>query len=273
MNGIEHIAELLRTRRDVLVVTGAGISTASGIPGYRDKEGVRQGRQPIQGPEFRKSDAVRRRYWARSMVGYKTLQQARPNPAHQALAQIQQQGWLAPIVTQNVDGLHAAAGSESVIELHGNIHRVLCLDCGAVLPRAAVQAMLEDHNPALAAAIAQPAPDGDAHIEPDDLEGFAPPWCPHCGGLLKPDVVFFGDSVPPTTTRAAMDRLAACDAVLVVGSSLMVFSGYRFAKIAADHGKPVAAINLGRTRADPLLEVKVEAPAEQALPALAQLLT
>jgi len=273
MNGIERVAELLRTRRDVLVVTGAGISTASGIPGYRDREGVRQGRQPIQGPEFRKSEAVRRRYWARSMVGYKTLQQARPNPAHHALAQIQQQGWIAPIVTQNVDGLHAAAGSEGAIELHGNIHRVLCLDCGAVLPRAAVQSLLEERNPDLAMAIARPAPDGDAHLEPDDLESFDPPWCPHCGGLLKPDVVFFGDSVPSAITRAAMERLAACDAVLVVGSSLMVFSGYRFAKMAADQGKPVAAINLGHTRADPLLHIKIEAPAEQALPALAQLLT
>jgi NAD-dependent SIR2 family protein deacetylase len=273
VNDIDALADLLRRHRDVLVLTGAGISIASGIPGYRDKDGVRHGRQPIQGPEFRKHEHVRRRYWARSMVGWKTMGLARPNPAHRALADLQQRGWIAPIVTQNVDGLHGSAGSDSVIELHGNIHRVVCLECQALLPRAAVQAILEEKNPDLAHILATPAPDGDAHVEPDALEEFEPPWCPHCGGMLKPDVVFFGDSVPPPVTKQAMDRLAQCDAVLVVGSSLMVFSGYRFAKIAAGHGKPVAAINVGKTRADELLTLKVEAAAEGALPALAARLT
>jgi NAD-dependent SIR2 family protein deacetylase len=272
MNTLEQLARFMAGHRDVLVLTGAGISTASGIPGYRDRDGVRHGRAPIQGPDFRKSEQVRRRYWARSMVGWKTLHLAAPNPAHRALAQLQATGRLAPIVTQNVDGLHGAAGSAQVIELHGNIHRVLCLDCHALLPRAAVQDLLEADNPALAHAIATPAPDGDAHLEPDSLDRFTPPSCPHCGGTLKPDVVFFGDGVPPAVTQAAMGRLAACDALLVVGSSMMVFSGYRFARMAKADGKQVAAINLGKTRADDLLDLKLEQPAEQALPGLADLL-
>lgn len=272
MSTVEQLAEFLHRHRDVLVLTGAGISTASGIPGYRDKDGVRKGRMPIQGPEFRKHEAVRRRYWARSMAGFKTMNLAQPNAAHRMLATLQASGKLQPIVTQNVDGLHNAAGSAGVVELHGNIHRVICLECRALLPRAAVQTILEDRNPDLANVLAQPAPDGDAHVEPDALDTFEPPWCPHCGGMLKPDVVFFGDSVPPETTRAAMHRLEEADALLVIGSSMVVFSGYRFARNAAAAGKPIAAINVGRMRADDLLSLKIELPAEQALPQLAGLL-
>jgi NAD-dependent SIR2 family protein deacetylase len=269
MSSIEQLAEFMSRHRDVLVLTGAGISTASGIPGYRDEDGVRKGRQPIQGPEFRKHEAVRRRYWARSMVGFRTMHLAQPNAAHRTLSALQSAGRLQPVVTQNVDGLHGAAGSTGVVELHGNIHRVVCLDCAATLPRAAVQAILEERNPDLANVLAQPAPDGDAHVEPDALDTFHLPWCPHCGGTLTPDVVFFGDHVPPEVTRSAMPRLDQCDALLVIGSSMMVFSGYRFARNAAASGKPVDALNLGRTRADDLLALKVEVAAEQAHPQLA----
>ncbi len=266
---IDQLEQFLTRQRQVLVLTGAGLSTASGIPDYRDHDGVRRGRLPVQGPEFRRHDAVRRRYWARSMVGWPTLAQAAPNAGHHALAALQRSGHLGAVITQNVDGLHQRAGSERLIELHGNIHRVICLDCGAVQPRAELQAVLLRQNPALAHTLARPLPDGDAQLEPDALDDFQIPLCAHCGGTLQPDVVFFGDNVPPLRTAAALDLMAQADALLVVGSSLMVFSGYRFCKLAAEAGKPIAAVNVGKTRADDLLALKIAAPAQQVLPALA----
>ena len=265
------LADFIEGHPRLLVLTGAGMSTASGIPDYRDKDGVRRGKAPVQGPEFRKLDAVRRRYWARSMVGYPLLARAAPNPGHQALAALE--GRFGGLLTQNVDGLHQKAGSARVLELHGNIHQVVCLDCHASFSRAFVQTQLADANPHLAGQDAAPAPDGDAHLDPQALDGFHIPWCVHCGGMLKPDVVFFGDGVPPATTQAALDMMAAADALLVVGSSLTVFSGFRFCRLAAQAGKPFAAINLGRTRADDLLDLKIEDSAERVLPALLQRLS
>lgn len=273
MSILEQLAGLMASHERVLVLTGAGISTASGIPGYRDAEGVRHGREPIQGPEFRKSEAVRRRYWARSMVGWPMMRAVAPNPGHFALAAMEQAGHIGCTITQNVDGLHLDAGSRSLIELHGNVHHVVCLDCGAQFARAELQPQLEQRNPELAQAIALPAPDGDAHIEPDALEDFVPPACSQCGGILKPDVVFFGDNVPTARTQQAMQALDQAGMLLVVGSSLMVYSGYRFARKAAEQGKPVAAINVGKTRADDLLTLKAGLAAETALPGLAALLT
>lgn len=270
---IDHLAPLaafLQGHSRVLALTGAGMSTASGIPDYRDQDGVRRGRLPVQGPEFRRSEAVRRRYWARSMVGWPTLARAAPNAGHLALAALEQGGALAGLVTQNVDGLHQRAGSRRLIELHGNIHGVVCLDCRAEHPRAAIQAALVAANPALAQALARPLPDGDAQIEPDALDDFRPPYCRHCGGTLQPDVVFFGDNVPPPRTAAALAMLEQADALLVVGSSLMVFSGFRFCKLAAESGKPIVAINVGKTRADELLALKVQLSAESVLPGLVQ---
>jgi NAD-dependent SIR2 family protein deacetylase len=266
---IVQLAEFLNRHRRVLVLTGAGISTASGIPGYRDEEGVRRGRAPIQGPEFRRSDAVRRRYWARSMVGWPVLAGAQPNPGHHAMAQLERAGHLHTTITQNVDGLHQRAGSERLIELHGNIHLVRCLECRSIYERAAVQQRLAQDNPAMLAASAQPLPDGDAQVEPETLEDFKVPVCERCGGMLQPDVVFFGDNVPPERTSAALDAMEEADALLVVGSSLVVFSGYRFCRLAAQAGKPIAAINAGKTRADDLISLKVSAPAQQILPRLA----
>ncbi len=275
MSDIDHIddhlaslTQFLRRHSRVLALTGAGMSTASGIPDYRDKDGVRRGRLPVQGPEFRRSEAIRRRYWARSMVGWPTLARAAPNAGHLALAALEQGGALGGLLTQNVDGLHQRAGSRRLIELHGNIHGVVCLDCHAEHPRAAIQAALVEANPALALALARPLPDGDAQIEPDALDDFQLPYCRHCGGTLQPDVVFFGDNVPPPRTAAALAMLEQADALLVVGSSLMVFSGYRFCKLAAESGKPIVAVNVGKTRADELLALKVEATAESVLPAL-----
>jgi len=264
--GADRLRDFFSAHRRILVLTGAGISTASGIPDYRGRDGVRRGKAPVQGPEFRKLEAVRKRYWARSMIGYATMARAHPNPAHLALASLQASGKLAPLMTQNVDGLHQRAGSSDVLELHGSIHHVVCLDCHAQFSRAEVQAMLLALNPDHAGTLAVAAPDGDAHVEPEQLERFALPHCPHCGGTLKPDVVFFGDGVASATTVEAVRRVDDADALLVVGSSLMVFSGYRFARMAAAAHKPVAAINLGITRADDLLSLKIDGSAEQVLP-------
>jgi NAD-dependent SIR2 family protein deacetylase len=265
------LADFLAGHPRTLVLTGAGLSTASGIPDYRDRDGVRRGRMPVQGPEFRRSAAVQRRYWARSMAGWPTLAQATPNNGHRAIAQLEADGRIGAVLTQNVDGLHQQAGSKAVLELHGNIHGVICLDCGATFRRAFVQEMLVDANPHMAGAHAAPAPDGDAHLEPEALESFRLPFCVHCRGTLMPDVVFFGDNVPAERTARALALMAAADALLVVGSSLMVFSGFRFCRLASETGKPIAAVNLGRTRADHLLGLKVEESAERILPQVARL--
>jgi len=266
------LAEFLARHPHALVLTGAGLSTASGIPDYRGRDGIRRGREPIQGPEFRKSVAVQRRYWARSMVGWPTMSQARPNAGHVALAALELGQRIGSVLTQNVDGLHQRAGSLSVLELHGNIRTVRCLDCHATFARAFIQDVMREANPSLVDALAQPAPDGDAHIEPDALDEFHAPFCLHCGGTLTPDVIFFGDNIPAPRTVEALTRMENADALLVVGSSLMVYSGFRFARMAAASGKPIAAINQGITRADDLIDLKVEASAEVILPAVASLL-
>ena len=267
-----ELAGFLARHPKTLVLTGAGLSTASGIPDYRDRDGVRRGRQPIQGPDFRRSAAVQRRYWARSMIGWPVLAQARPNAGHAALAALEGAGHLGALLTQNVDGLHQRAGSHAVLELHGNIHAVVCLGCGTRVPRALVQTQLADANPQLASAAAQPLPDGDAQVEPAYLDDFRLPACGHCGGTLMPDVVFFGDNVPAARTASALARMDAADALLVVGSSLMVYSGFRFCRLAHEAGKPIAALNLGRTRADHMISLKIEQSAERLLPRVASLL-
>ena len=251
------------------VLTGAGVSTDSGIPGYRDDQGQWQRRAPVTVQEFLRTPAARQRYWARSMVGWPLLAGAHPNAAHRALARLEDARRLRALVTQNVDGLHQRAGSQAVIELHGNVARVVCLSCGASLSREALQRTLEAENPAFATAAAAAAPDGDADIEPAGLEDFRVPACTRCGGTLKPDVVFFGEGVPRDRVEAAMRALDEADAMLVVGSSLMVYSGYRFCERAAATGKPIAAINRGRTRADHLFALKVGEPCADALAALA----
>jgi NAD-dependent SIR2 family protein deacetylase len=271
---IDYLQTFLQQHQRVLVLTGAGLSTASGIPDYRDKDGVRRGRNPIQGPDFRKSEAVRRRYWARSMAGYPTLAGAAPNAGHRALAELEAAGRIHAIITQNVDGLHTAAGSRKLIELHGNIHGVLCLDCRAVHPRSEIQQWLLEANPSLAPTgpagevVPEARPDGDAELELDEFQDFHLPHCSVCGGTLQPDVIFFGDNIPAQRTADALQLADEADAVLVVGSSLMVFSGFRFTKLAAQSNKPIAAINLGKTRADDLIGLKVEASAVDVLPRL-----
>ena len=255
--------------RRFLVLTGAGISTPSGIPDYRDSDGVRRGRQPMMYQEFLAQAEARRRYWARAMLGWPRVRQARPNVAHEALAELQAQQRITGLITQNVDTLHDQAGSQDVIELHGSLHRVLCLDCGQRSERQQIQRLMETQNPYLAGVDAVQAPDGDTLLDPALEARFQVPHCPHCGGeRLKPDVVFFGENVAPLTATRAMQAVEHADGLLVVGSSLMAYSAFRLCRAIKDQGKPLLAINRGKTRADELLDLKLEEPCEKLLPLL-----
>ncbi|NVK43625.1 MAG: NAD-dependent protein deacetylase [Oceanospirillaceae bacterium] len=244
----------------LFVLTGAGISTDSGIPDYRDHQGNWKRQPPVDHRDFVASEASRQRFWARSLVGWPLMAAARPNGAHRALAALERHGRIERLVTQNVDGLHQRAGSRRVIDLHGRSDTIICLGCGERSGRDQLQRRLAKDNPAYYGHHATAAPDGDADLELD-FSAFRVHDCDRCGGLLKPDVVFFGDNVPRPRVEDALSALDNSDAVLVVGSSLMVYSGFRFCRAAAAQNKPIAAINLGRTRADALLSLKLEAPA------------
>lgn len=259
------LAEFIDRHPKLFVLTGAGCSTDSGIADYRDADGEWRRGRPIMLQEFLANERARRRYWARSLVGWTRMSDARPNGAHRSLASLEAQGRIAQLVTQNVDGLHQAAGSRNVIDLHGRIDVVRCLDCQQRVPRAELQVELVRRNPTFASLDALSAPDGDADLDGVRFDAFDVPLCDVCGGRLKPDVVFFGEGVPGDRVRRAMTALEASDAMLVVGSSLMVYSGYRFVAAMADAGKPIAAVNLGRTRADDLLALKVTEPCADAL--------
>lgn len=252
-----------------LVLTGAGCSTAAGIPDYRDADGAWKRSEPMRFQLFVADALARQRYWARSMLGWPTMAQARPTAAHAALAELARAGRVVRLVTQNVDGLHDVAGSPDVVDLHGRIDTVCCLGCGARFPRARLQQELLQRNPGWAALQATTAPDGDADLAQADFARFDVPACRLCGGVLKPDVVFFGESVPRERVAAVRDALSAADALLVAGSSLMVYSGYRFVEDAVAAGKPVAVVNRGRTRADAVLTLKVEQEVGEVLSALA----
>jgi len=265
VHDLEALAAFISQHPRLAVLTGAGISTASGIPDYRDDRGDWKRPPPMQHQVFMSSHAARQRYWARALVGFRTLQDARPNAAHQALAQLEALGHVSGVITQNVDGLHQRAGSRRVIDLHGRADIVRCMGCGARRMRHDLHAELAARNPQWQGAGARAGPDGDADLEAD-FSAFRVPDCTRCGdGIYKPDVVFFGDSVPRATVEAAFALQAESDALLVVGSSLMVFSGFRFARAAARDGQPIACLNLGRTRADDLYALKVEASAEALL--------
>ncbi|HEX2162383.1 MAG TPA: NAD-dependent protein deacetylase [Thermoanaerobaculia bacterium] len=255
----ERLADLVAGARALLVVTGAGCSTESGIPDYRHPDGSWKHRRPMLYQELVASRAARRRYWARSFVGWERIAAARPNAGHLALARLEAAGRVAALVTQNVDGLHQKAGSRRVVDLHGRLDRVSCLGCRTGYRRDRFQAELERLNPGWRdrrGGLVRP--DGDVEIGDDEVAGFRLPECPCCGADLKPAVVFFGEAIPHATRARAAAALAAADAVLVAGSSLMVGSGYRFAREAAAAGKPLGIVNLGRTRGDDLAAVKVE---------------
>jgi NAD-dependent deacetylase sirtuin 4 len=264
---LENLLALLAGRR-FAVLSGAGCSTDSGIPDYRGPQGSLRRRRPIEYQEFLRSEAARRRYWARSTLGFRTLSAARPNIAHHALAGLERAGRITGLITQNVDGLHGAAGSRRLVELHGSIHFVRCLSCGDRSERAALQETLRAQNPTFESALGEVAPDGDAEIEARLYEGFVIPACARCGGLLKPDVVFFGENVTRGVVDAAWQTLADAEALLVVGSSLALYSGLRFPRGAAERGLPIAIVNLGPTRGDELAAVRLNAAVGPVLQAL-----
>lgn len=266
---LDDVAALLRGRR-VLVLGGAGVSTESGIPDYRGPESSKVPRNPMRFQEFVGSEAARRRYWSRSFVGWERIAAARPNAAHRALVGLEAGGHAVGLITQNVDGLHQAAGSRRVLELHGSLAAVRCLGCSAVSSRRALQLRLRDLNPATTAPVLGLAPDGDAELAGEHEAAFRVPPCGRCGGVLKPDVVFFGENVPKARVERAYAALASADALLVVGSSLTVFSGYRFVVRAVRDAKPVVILNQGETRGDADAALKLSGRLGEVLPALAE---
>jgi NAD-dependent SIR2 family protein deacetylase len=245
---------------EIAVLTGAGLSTESGIPDYRGPASRERVRRPMQYQEFIKSAAARRRYWARSMLGWPRFAAARPNAGHSALQALKARGLVSGIVTQNVDGLHAAAGTDDAVELHGALRETICLECGRLMPRDELQRELERVNSELIAETFELAPDGDADLDDSHLERFQLLDC-ECGGRLKPHVVFFGENVPRPRVDRAFAMVERARALLVVGSSLPVWSGFRFVRKAAECGQPVAILSLGPTRGDPCASLRIEAAA------------
>lgn len=252
------------------MLSGAGLSTESGIPDYRGPTGAQRTSEPMTFQTFTGSAQARQRYWARSHLGWRQIADARPNDGHRAVARLQDHGLLDGIVTQNVDGLHQAAGAHDVIELHGALDDVVCLDCGEREPRPSLGARLTALNPGFGASVARVNPDGDAEVAERELAGFVVAGCRGCASdLVKPDVVFFGESVPKPRVEACFALVEQARTLLVLGSSLTVMSGLRFVRRAAKIGVPVAIVNQGETRGDPLAALKLDVPLGAALTALA----
>ncbi len=263
---IAALRAFLAAHPRLAVLSGAGISAGSGIPTYRDQAGVWRHREPIRHEEFINRPERRRRYWLRSLLGWPAVRDARPNAAHLALARLEAAGGLELVITQNVDRLHQRAGSRRVVDLHGRLDRVRCLDCGADTCREQVQHRLLADNPGLPLPGIAPRPDGDADVADDLVRHFRVPACAACGGTLIPDVVFFGGAVPAARVQAGMAAIARADALLAVGSSLQVYSGFRFCREAARLGRPLVIVNPGTTRADHMAMLHLRSPAEQLLP-------
>ena len=266
---IDELAWHIRDRK-ITVITGAGISTDSGIPDYRGPAGSLKKRSPVTIAEFLRSLDNRRRYWARACLGWPFMVERTPNSAHYAVARLQSAGLVDTVITQNVDGLHQVAGSHTVIELHGGLSRVVCLDCEAQFSRDSVQTQMLTANPGWMDQVAEIAPDGDAELPRSVTDRFVVPPCPVCGGMLKPDVVFFGENVPPPRVSEAFRAVDAGDTLLVLGSSLTVYSGFRFADYAVKRGVPLVIVNQGATRADPLATIKADAQLTPVLQALTE---
>lgn len=263
---IQSLKNFLEQTDSLVVLSGAGVSTGSGIPDYRDGNGDWKHAQPIQYGEFMGSEQARRRYWARSYIGWRRFSGAKPNRAHHALARLEDAGKVDTVITQNVDRLHTAAGHQNVIDLHGDLSKVRCMNCAAITERDDFQVALERANPGWTAEAKHFRADGDAELDDDAEAGFAVPDCDSCGGIQKPDVVMFGENVPKKRVEHAMSAVERADALLVVGSSLMVFSGFRFARRAGELDKPVAIVNKGRTRADDIAGLKLEEDCSRVLP-------
>ena len=274
---VKRSAEILRGRRSV-VLSGAGISTDSGIPDYRGPETITKNRNPVFHNEFVNQEEARRRYWSRSYLGWPRVRDALPNRCHSIVAELETEGTVAGVITQNVDGVHQAAGSGLVLELHGALKDVVCLTCGRTEPRGSIQKRLGRENPGFPGVTAtqrgapesggpakRTAPDGDIELPASLTRGFRTPRCLGCGGVLKPDVVFFGDAVPAERVERAQAMVTAAEALLVLGSSLTVFSGFRFVRQAYSENKPIVILTLGPTRGDELAAVKIDAPLKNSL--------
>jgi NAD-dependent SIR2 family protein deacetylase len=267
-NAVAEIAGLIGAG-GVVVLSGAGLSTESGIPDYRGPTGLARRAEPMTYQAFIGAPAARQRYWARSHLGWRHIARAVPNQGHQAVAGLQRRGLLGGIITQNVDGLHQQAGARDVIELHGSLSRVICLGCGERTPRDELDQRLRAANPAWDAQARQVNPDGDAVLDDGATDQFQVVDCLRCAGALKPDVIFFGENVPPGRVADCYALVSAARALLVLGSSLTVMSGYRFVRHAARLGTPVAIINQGPTRGDAQATVTLDAPLGATLAALA----
>jgi NAD-dependent SIR2 family protein deacetylase len=265
-----ELVALLRDRR-IAVLTGAGISTDSGIPDYRGPDSPPSNPMTIR--QFTSDAVFRQRYWARNHLGWRHMDQTRPNAGHRALAALERAGVVTGVITQNVDLLHTKAGSSAVIDLHGTYAQVICLDCGATMPRATLADLLEAANPGFAEGAATVggiavAPDADAVVA--DTSTFQIVDCPRCGGMLKPDIVYFGENVPKERVEQAYSLVDGADALLVAGSSLTVYSGFRFVRHAAAAGIPIAIVNRGRTRGDELATVTIDTGCSPMLTLLAE---
>ncbi|WP_315832454.1 NAD-dependent protein deacetylase [Bradyrhizobium prioriisuperbiae] len=265
MTEFNSLQDFVDRHQRLFVLTGAGCSTNSGIPDYRDTHGQWKRQPPVTYQAFMGEAATRQRYWARSLIGWRPFGRAQPNAAHRALARLEARGSSELILTQNVDRLHQAAGSDKVIDLHGRLDLVRCMGCEHKITRNEFQDELSRLNAGWIDLEATDAPDGDADLDIQDFSTFAVPACRHCGGIVKPDVVFFGENVPRSSVETATEHLQQSDGMLIVGSSLMVYSGFRFVQMAARAGIPIAAVNLGRTRADDMLAFKLEEACETAL--------
>ena len=264
---LDAVADLVASG-NVLALTGAGISTESGIPDYRGPDGERRV-TPMQFAEFTGSAQARQRYWARSYVGWQRFNRARPNAGHEAVAALQRAGFVGPVITQNVDGLHQAAGATDVTELHGSLAKVVCLTCGDHTSRWDLDDRMREANPSYEVTSDEVRPDGDIALNELDVAGFQVPLCLVCGrDTLKPEVVFFGESVPKPLVESCFELTESASAILVLGSSLKVMSGYRFVRRAAARGIPVAIITRGPTRGDAEATLQLDAPLGATLTAL-----
>ncbi|GLZ42312.1 NAD-dependent protein deacetylase [Actinokineospora sp. NBRC 105648] len=265
---LDEVVEAV-TRGGVVVLSGAGLSTESGIPDYRGAAGSLRRHTPMTYDEFVGAVDARRRYWARSHIGWRTIARASPNDGHRTVTALHAAGYVDAVITQNVDGLHGAAGTPGVVELHGSLDRVICLDCGSTGPREELDRRLRAANPEFTAAPAPINPDGDVDLPAEAVLGFHLVDCAHCGGVLKPDVVFFGENVPRARVEQCNRLVDEAESLLVLGSSLTVMSGLRFVRRAAAAGKPVLIITHGQTRGDACATVRVDLPLGRALGDLA----
>ncbi|MEH6610315.1 MAG: NAD-dependent protein deacetylase [Halioglobus sp.] len=263
-----ELQAFLKDHPRLVVLTGAGISEGSGIPTYRDAAGIWRASEPIKHQEFITDSSKRQRYWARSLRGWPAVHDAKPNKAHLALAKLERGGHIEMLITQNVDRLHQRAGSEQVVDLHGRLDQVVCLNCSCRISRESIQQILVRENASAMAGQLQIRPDGDSDVHQQIVDRFRVPICAECEGTLKPDVVFFGGTVPPDRVSKCMSAIDRSDALLVIGSSLQVYSGFRFCKRAAATNKPIALINSGKTRADSLATLRLSSDCGPLLTAL-----